>query len=465
MAKILIIDDDQQICKTLVLFFKRMGHEVSDSFTIKQGLNKLSKENFDVIFLDVILPDGNGLEAIETIRDFPFAPEIIIMTGEGNLDGAEFAMKSKAWDYIQKNEPQQKFKLSLKRALRYRQQKADQPSIKSAIKRDLIIGQSTGILKCLDLVSTAAKNTLPVMVTGKTGTGKELFARAIHENSDRHKKEFVVVDCAALPEHLVESTLFGHVKGAFTGAESNNPGLLALADGGTLFLDEIGELPLNVQKKFLRAFQEKKFRPVGSKKEVSSDFRFVGATHRNLLKMVKNREFRQDLYFRVCSLEIRLPALKNRQKDISLIAMDHIKTKNSLLGQEAFKLSEGFMEELQGYDWPGNVRELKNTIDLACSKVLHGETLFPKHLPEKIRIFNLKQKITTRNLKQPVPSSGSLTPLSEILPLKKHIDKTKHDYILNLLHHTKGNIKQSCLLSGLSRGHLYILFKKFGIKP
>ncbi|MCP3876487.1 MAG: sigma-54-dependent Fis family transcriptional regulator, partial [Desulfobacteraceae bacterium] len=220
MSKILIIDDDQQICKTLVFFLKRMGHEVSDSFTLKQGLDKISVENFDVVFLDVILPDGNGLEAIEIIRERPFAPEVIIMTGEGNSDGAELAMNSRAWDYIQKTGSQKEIKLSLARALEYRQQKQSKFQ-NTTIKRNNILGESPLILKCLEKVSTAAGNDLPILITGETGTGKELFSRAIHNNSKRSNEEFITVDCTALPKYLIESTLFGHTKGAFTGADSD----------------------------------------------------------------------------------------------------------------------------------------------------------------------------------------------------------------------------------------------------
>ena len=479
MSKILIIDDDKEICQMLVRLFEKSATTVLCAFTLSDGLEQLrtTLAFFDVVFLDIYLPDGNGIGAIETIKTMFSPPEIIIMTGAGDLESIRIAIEFNVWDYIEKSESPQKFKFALERALEYRQQKLSRPAYENIIKRKLIIGQSASILKCLKQVSLAANDTIPVMITGDTGTGKELFARAIHENSCRHNKEFVVVDCAALPEHLVESVLFGHSKGAFTGANDDHAGLLTMAGGGTLFLDEIGELPWNIQKKFLRVLQEKKIRPVGSTHEISSNFRFIGATHRDLLGMVQNNTFREDLYYRIFSLTIKLPPLKERHGDIALIAKAHIGIKNSLLKKEAFKMSEEFLEELENYNWPGNIRELKNTIDRACSQIVQGEALFPKHLPEAIRSFNLSQKILNKTIrksgsfseKPPLFSNSSSTSNpglnSKIVPLKKYIAETKYNYILNLLNHTRGDIKQCCLLSGLSRGHLYNLFKKYGIKP
>ena len=479
MSKILIIDDDENICQMLVRLFENSATTISCALTLSGGLEKLrtALSFFDVVFLDIYLPDGNGIKAIETIKAMFSAPEIIIMTGAGDQESGRIAMESNVWDYIEKSGSPQKFKFALKRALEYRKQKLARPASEIIIKRKSIIGQSDSILKCLKQVSLAANDTMPVMITGDTGTGKELFARAIHENSCRQDKEFVVVDCAALPENLIESVLFGHSKGAFTGADDDHIGLLTMADGGTLFLDEIGELSLDIQTKFLRALQEKRFRPVGGMREISSDFRVIVATHRDLPGMVQNNTFREDLYYRISSLKIQLPPLKDRQKDIALIAKAHIDLKNSMLERKAFKMSEEFLGELANYNWPGNVRELKNTIDMACSHILEGETLFPKHLPGAIRSFNLSRKILNKTPEKSdslsaEPSlwsnSGSTSHADlnlQIVPLKEHIDEIKYNYILNLLHHTKGNIKQCCLLSGLSRGHLYNLFKKYGIKP
>lgn len=460
MSKILLIDDDPLICKTLVEIFIKMDHTVDYSLTLKQGIDKVFAENFDIVFLDVNLPDGNGLEAIEIIHALPFPPEIIIMTGESNPEGAELAMKSRAWDYIQKKGSHKKIKFSLIRALKYRQQK-QATSHNITIKRKDIIGESPQISKCLDKVSTAAGNDLPILITGGTGTGKELFSKAIHNNSKRSDKEFVVVDCTALPENLVESTLFGHIKGAFTGADSYKTGLMKQADKGTLFLDEVGELPLNIQKKFLRTLQQKQFRPVGSQKEVQSDFRLICATHRDLSAMVKKNQFREDLFFRIFSINIHLPSLRDRGNDITTLALDRLSQKKNKC-----TMSQEFLEEIQTYEWPGNVRELINTIDLVCSEIEDEITLFPHHLPGHIRAFNMRKKFSRPNsVEKSIKTSFSYKakPGSR-LKLKDQIEKTKYEYLHDLLSFAKGDIKEACRVSGLSKSHLYRLMQQYDLK-
>ncbi|MBU2479896.1 MAG: sigma 54-interacting transcriptional regulator, partial [Proteobacteria bacterium] len=330
------------------------------------------------------------------------------------------------------------------------------------IKRDSIVGQSQQIRSCLEKLLQVSNNDTPVLIIGETGTGKELFAKAIHENSRRKENGFIVVDCAALPEYLVESVLFGHTKGAFTGADTDKTGLIQLADHGTLFLDEVGELPLDVQKKFLRVLQEKKFRPVGSKKEICVDFRLVSATHRDVFDMVQNSQFREDFYFRIASIKIEIPPLRNRKEDIPFLVDYHMNRKTEIYNEMPHELSSAFMEDLYKYTWPGNVRELLNTIDCACSEAYQETILFPKHLPDHIRIFNIKHKIKqdTRALSN---GSDANRKSETVLSLKDHIDKAKFEYIQALIGTTNGNVKELCHLSGLSKGHLYRLLKQYDI--
>jgi len=460
MPKVLIIDDEPQVSKTIEKWLTRLGHEVSSSLTLKDGLEKVFSEEFEVVFLDVNLPDGNGLEAIDDIKGHPNPPEIIIMTGLGDPAGAELAMQSRAWDYIQKSGSFTDLKLSLVRALKYRKQKSSKP-LQSMIKRDGIIGESRQMKYCLKTVSKAVHNNSPVLISGETGTGKELFARAIHENSLRKRHAFTVVDCAALPEHLVESILFGHAKGAFTGADSDKIGLIKLSDKGTLFLDEVGELPLPTQKKLLRVLQEKKFRPVGSKEEISCDFRLVSASHRNIPQMIKDELFREDLYFRISSIKIVIPSLRNRKSDIPSLVEYHINNRKKLPGCP-HDASLSFVEHLELYNWPGHVRELFNSIDYACSNPYQEATLFPKHLPENIRSFVIKNKF--KNEQQFPDNHSTAKKTGNILEFKDHIDRTKSDYIQHLLSIAKGNIKKACRLSGLSKGHLYRLMKQYNLK-
>ncbi len=463
MAKILIIDDDPQLCRMLAQSFTKMDHTVQYALTLTQGLETLFSDTFDVIFLDVNLPDGNGLEAIDTIRDHPALPEIIIMTGLSDPEGAELAMKSRVWDYIQKSGSHKEFQFSLTRALKYRQQKADK-SREYKIKRKSIVGESRGIKACLELASKASNNDVPVLVTGETGTGKELFAKAIHENSPRQPNNFIVVDCAALPENLVESALFGHKKGAFTGADTDKAGLIEMADAGTLFLDEVGELPVVIQKKFLRVLQEKRFRPIGGKKEISSDFRLVAATHRDLPDMVKQGGFREDFYFRISSLAITIPPLRKRKEDIPLLVKHHMDKKRILFDEAPPEVSDQLVEDFLLYNWPGNVRELINALDHACSDAFYESIIFSKHLPEHIRSYNIKSKIRFSEAGDTAAAAPEKQAPVLNVNLKDYVEMAKQKYLKDLISHTRGDINTACRLSGLSRGHLYSLLKKYGVR-
>jgi two-component system NtrC family response regulator len=296
VADVLIIDDDPKINGILSRIVHSMGHETEQALTLHDGLQSVRKNDFDVVFLDLTLPDGNGLRILPDILATPSSPEVIIVTGTGDQRGAEVAFKHGAWAYVQKPFLIEDVALPFTRALQYREEKraGEKPKV---LIRDGIIGYSPAILASFDAVAQAAVTDASVLITGETGTGKELFARAIHNNSRRTDGSFVVVDCTALPEHLVESTLFGHEKGAFTGANRSSIGLVRQADGGTLFLDEIGELPLSIQKSFLRVLQEHRFRPIGGQKEITSHFRLVAATNRDLDAMVEAGQFRHDLLF------------------------------------------------------------------------------------------------------------------------------------------------------------------------
>ncbi len=464
MPKVLIIDDDEQICKLLTTVFEKSGGKTFYHQTLKGGLAQIFSDTIDIVFLDVNLPDGNGLEAIEIIKQHPVAPEIIIITADENVDGAALAMKSNAWDYISKAGSYKNFKFALDRAFEYRKQKLSNRPHKK-IKREMIVGESMQISKCLDDVSKAADDDIPVLITGETGTGKELFARAIHVNSNRSKAGFVVVDCAALPEHLVESALFGHIKGAFTGADSDQEGLMTIADKGTLFLDEVGELPLSVQKKFLRVLQEKQFRPVGGKKEIKSDFRLICATHRDLRSMVKENQFREDLFFRIFSIQIELPRLKDRENDIETLAFHQLSLKKEFPKRNTCTMSPEFLEELKLYDWPGNVRELIATINSVCNDAGDGNTLFPNHLPEHIRVFNIKEKFSSPDQNDSANKvSPGIKTATNGLKFKDFVEKMKYDYLKDLLSASKGDINDACSLSGLSKSQLYRLMQQYDLK-
>ena len=385
MANILIVDDDKAICKGIAAAMNRIGHDSTYALTLKEGLNAAYSDKYDVVFLDVRLPDGNGLNALPEIRRVPSLPEVIIITGEGDPDGAELSIKNDAWDYIEKPLSVEAMTLPLTRALQYRDEKQAKAS-PVVLKREGIVGNSPSIKASLDLLAQAAGSKANVLITGETGTGKELFAWGIHDNSRDVNENFVVVDCAAIPESLVESALFGYEKGAFTGADKAQEGLIKQADGGTLFLDEVGELSKPLQKAFLRVLQERRFRPIGAKKEVESDFRLVSATNRNLDHAVKNGQFRKDLLYRLRTLSIDLPPLRERPDDIKDLVVHYMRKICEMYGLGLKGLSPDFLEILDAYDWPGNVRELVNTIDWAIVAARSEDTLFSKHLPTRIRI-------------------------------------------------------------------------------
>jgi len=455
MAQVLIVDDDELICEMLSFVVEDMGHAVSSATTLETGFKKASSEAFDVIFLDIKMPDGNGLDLLPRIRELPSHPEVIIITGSGDPDGAELAIKNGAWDYIQKSSSTKEMLLPFVRALQYREQKNARKPL-AALKLNGVIGKSPTMKVCLDLLAQAAHSEVNVLLTGETGTGKEVFARAIHENSGRADENFVVVDCTALPATLVESVLFGHEKGSFTGADRTQTGLVKQADGGTLFLDEIGELPLTMQKAFLRVLQEHRFRPVGAKRESESNFRLIAATNRNLDKMVQDGTFRSDLLFRVRTLTIELPALSARKDDIKELAMHHMARvcERYQIGTKGF--SPEFFDALMAHEWPGNVRELVNAIERAISDAYHEPTLFPKHLPLDLRV-----KVARSSVKKEAASTADGA--SALGTLAECRTAAERRYLRDLLLQTKGGVREACRISGLKRSRLYELLKEYGL--
>ncbi|OGP71089.1 MAG: Fis family transcriptional regulator [Deltaproteobacteria bacterium RBG_13_60_28] len=465
MAQVLIIDDEEMMCQMLSDLVMRQEHEATCAYTLAEGLRLAALRDFDLVFLDVGLPDGNGLEVIPTLRSLPDPPEIIIITGSGDADGAELAITQGAWDYIEKTSSISQMVLPLTRALQFREEKQahKQPV---ALKLEGLLGGSPPMQACLDLLAQAAAGEVNVLITGATGTGKELFARAIHLNSSRAAKNFVVVDCAALPENLVESALFGYEKGAFTGADKASTGLIAQAHGGTLFLDEVGELPGSMQKAFLRVLQERSFRPIGGKREVESDFRLVAATNRNLEEMVNQGGFRQDLFFRLRSLVINLPSLKERNGDLVDLAWYHTARLCKRYGLAPKGFSPELLQYLSAHDWPGNVRELVNALDTAMAAAHREPTLFPQHLPAYLRTKLARASVLgkrnpAKGWQDEVSPGRALARLDEVR--KTVVAEVEKRYLQDLVQQVRGNIQAACRLSGLSRARLYSLLKLHGI--
>ena len=395
---------------------------------------------------------------------------MIIITGHGNADAAEAALRSGAWEYLVKPLRVRDLSKALTQAVQWRNSRDSQS--RSLLRHPDIIGKSPALAEALEALREAAASNVNVLITGETGTGKELFASALHANSLRASGPFVTVDCTTLPETLVEAHLFGHARGAFTGADRAREGLLAAADHGTLFLDEVGELPLPVQGAFLRALELRRFRPVGEVREEESDFRLVAATNRDLDDMVGMDLYRSDLRFRLRGMTIHVPPLRRRAEDIPLLA-EHFTARycqrHELPNKE---LTPDCYAMLADYSWPGNVRELRHTIERACAAAGDGTQLFTRHLPTEIRIELARKRLV--HLSEPEESAPA-APLPEQEPstqprkpetfptLRDMKAKAERDYIAGLFAACQGDVRRAAGIAGVSRGHFYELLKKYGL--
>lgn len=461
MAKVLIIDDDELFCEALCQAVTHLGHEAIVEHGAACGLARAAAEPVEAVLLDVRLPDGSGLDILPELKRGPSRPQVIILTGNGDPDGAELAIRSGAWDYVEKPASVSRMVLPLTRALEYRaSREAARPKV---LARKGLVGEAPAFQACLELLTEAACSESSVLITGETGTGKEILARAIHANSARASESFVVVDCAALPETIVESVLFGHAKGSFTGAGRDQDGLIRLAHGGTLFLDEVGELPLSEQKSFLRVLQERRFRPVGGSREVESDFRLVVATNRDLEAMTREGLFRSDLLFRIKGLVIRLPPLRERKSDIRPLAQHYVSNICVRMGTDVKSLSPEFVEALERYDWPGNVRELVHAIEKAVASARLDSTLYTAHLPQDMRVKILRSALA-RERPEPAVQTAQGAGEQDWRDFKiRVLDQAERDFFSALQARCGGNVREMARLSGLTQARVYGIIKKHGL--
>ena len=457
MGNIVLIDDDPQYAGLVKHQLTASGHKVICCGSLRAGRQAVATFAPDVVLLDVCLPDGNGLEGIHSFKAAPCAPEIIVITATGDEVGAELAIRSGVWSYWPKDRNIQELVLSIAHAMAYRSERVARQDWRTL---DLggIVGESQPMVTCYEAIAAAAAGDVPVLISGETGSGKEVVARAIHRNGSRASRPLIVVDCASLSESLVESVLFGHDRGAFTGASGDRAGLVRQAHEGTLFLDEIGELPLVVQKSFLRVLQEKRFRSVGSDRESVSDFRLLAATHRNLEEMVRAGSFREDLYFRLRSMEILLPPLRSRKGDIGLIAQTIAVSTCERLALSPKEFSSDFNEALQAYAWPGNVRELRQAVECAVVAAGCSKSLEAIHLPVPIRIQLARALLKSSSQPTPLPLS-----LAERPTLAAVRDAASTAYLSKLLEDVGGDIEAACAIADISRSRLYGLLKSHRI--
>ena len=466
--QILIIDDQEGIRELFSTLVTKAGHTPFAAGTLRQGLRIAASKDIAAVLLDIRLPDGSGLDIVSDLRNMASRPEVIVVTGFADIEGAERALTQGAFDYVQKPVSVKQIALILKQALEYRTDRLKREPVRPAVQNH-IIGSSHALTRALKEMTEAARGEHSVLITGSTGTGKELFARAVHDNSSRADKPFVTVDCAVLTDSLVENALFGHSKGAFTGAATDKDGLVALAHGGTLFLDEVGELSPSNQKVLLRVLETKRYRRIGSTKERTSDFRLVAATNKNLDALAAHDRFRNDLLFRIRSHEVHLPSLKNRQDDIHLLVEHYTPIICTKLGQRPKTVSQGFLDILINYEWPGNIRELVNLMERAIAKAARTEVLHQKHLPVSMRVSVLKNQFHT-----PAPTTSLLA--SESSPLsfdpipdwKNFKDLMHHEaekrYFQDLWNHFDGDVKHIAQQAGLTRSRVYSILNKYNIQ-
>jgi len=407
----------------------------------REALKKLGEEEYAVVLTDLRMQGMQGLELLNEVKQGYPGTNVIIMTAFGSVESAIDAMKQGAYDYVTKPIKNEEMALVVEKAVRDALLRREVQQLRRAVREDYsfhqILGKSKPMREVFDLIRRVADSQTNVLITGESGTGKELAAKAIHFNSDRKGGPFVPVNCAAIPEMLLESELFGHMKGAFTDAKGDKRGLFEEAHGGTLFLDEISELPLMLQAKILRAIQEKEIRRVGSTKAVSVDARIIAATNLSLTDEVKAKRFREDLYYRLNVIEIRMPPLRERREDILLLTDAFLK-KCAEASKKALKgISESALALLMDYPWPGNVRELENVIERAVT-LTRGEKVLPEDLPPAIH--------GSRGDKKVIDDAADKT-----LPL----EDVEKEYILRILDKTGGNKYQAAQLLGIDRKTLY----------
>lgn len=438
-GNILIIDDEIKLLKLLGMILSQENFNVKEASTARSAMTMLEQYEFDVVLSDVRLPDAFGVELVKSIKNKYPQIEIILMTAFGNITDAVQAMKNGAYDYLVKGDDNEKIIPLVYKAL---EKVKDNKSrmVQQVVTKgfDQIIGKSPLILQAKKLAEKVALTDAAVLLTGETGTGKEVFASAIHEGSDRKKNSFVAINCSAFSKEILESELFGHKQGAFTGAIKDKKGLIEEANGGTLFLDEIGEMPIELQAKLLRVLETREFIKMGETKVSKSDFRLIAATNRDLEDEIKQGNFREDLYFRLNVFEITLPSLRNRKEDLKALAKNFIDLFSHKLHLSSVQVDPEYYKVLERNDWKGNIRELRNTVErsliLMDNNILDTESL--PHYSEKA-----------------VPESDSLS----IRSLEKiHIQK--------VLQYTKGNKAEAARLLEIGIATLYRKLEEYGLK-
>jgi len=446
MVRILVVDDEKIIRDGCSRILAREGYAVFTAESGEETLERFDLEPFDLVLLDVKMPGLGGIETLTRLKEMDPGLTILIITGYPSIETAVRAIKLGAYDYVTKPFTPDVLRMAVNRALERKSLVTENQHLRQQLKMknedDTTIGQSESMHNLYELVRRTAPTDSTVLITGESGTGKELIARAIHDYSLRNEREFITVDCSALVETLLESELFGHVKGSFTGAIQAKYGSFELANGGTFFFDEIGNLSLDIQAKLLRVIQEKELKPVGGEKTIKVDVRIIAATNQDLRQSIAKKTFREDLYYRLNVVPIHIPPLRDRKEDIPLLVNHFLKRYNKKREVPVTKVEPETMKILMSYDWPGNVRELENSIERALI-LEDGDALLPRCFPWLVEKGQMR-----------VPAgNGKIYSLEELE--KKHIER--------VLGETKGHKGKTANLLGIDRKTLYQKIKKYGL--
>ena len=443
MKSILVIDDDRSICETLEMNFSEKGYQVSTALDSEEGLALLKAEEPDVVLLDVRMPKMNGLTLLEKIKGINKNIYVVIMTAYDDMQTTIRAMQLGAFEYIRKPIDTDEIELTVERAFENQKLNRRMNSLVQEISQEFqlnnIIGQSRAMREIFKTIGSASTSRVTVLIRGDSGTGKELIAKAIHYNSPEKNQPFIAVNCTAIPETLFESELFGHDKGAFTGAIATKKGKFELAERGTLFFDEIGDVSLNIQAKLLRVLQEKKYERVGGTRTLTTEARIVAATNKNLEEMIQNEQFREDLYYRLNVIEIRVPPLKERREDIPLLVEFLLDKINKEFQRTVRKIAPDAMDLLKNQSWKGNVRELENVLRRGVV-MAKSDVLLKEYLPL-------------------MEEENQTTGIDRIQTL----EEMEKEHILNMLRYANYNKKRACELLDISRPTLDRKIKKFGL--
>jgi two-component system response regulator HydG len=456
MMHVLVVDDDAAIRTAVSDIARNLGFAVSSVEDTNGARAALKAHMADIVLLDLKLPGGGGLPLVEEIRTLYPETVVVVMTAYATVSSAVEAMRTGASEYLTKPFTMDELSDVLERASERRHFDTESRRLREKLRTSdgfgTLIGRSPEMERVYRILSKVAHTTHPVLILGESGTGKEIVARTIHYNGPNATHPFIPVDCGSLVPTLIESELFGYVKGAFTGANRSKEGLLATAEGGTVFLDEIGELPIDLQSKLLRALQEKEIRPIGSNQRIPIHVRILAATNRDLVSMVEQGKFRKDLFFRLNVVNVKVPSLRERRADIALLAAHFLERRRRETGV-SFTLSDDVLRVLGSYDWPGNVRELENTIERACA-LSSGPVLHLGDMPTQLQEYRMQWQAAAETAsEETVKMDASILTIAEM----------EKQAILNTLRQLNGDKLTAARLLGIGKTTLYRKLKEYGI--